>query len=844
MEHLMGRRYEGFCWRALLVCAGLQLVFSSPTGAANSDPRPAYRTPPDAIAQLIDSPSTALVSASPGRKWIVLEYRKGRSTMSDLLQPTLGLAGWTVDVNANRRFYPSIRPIERLSLLDASTGEETRLAIPAGDLGNVEWSPDGLRFAFMRAGLRDTELWMGDVASKVAHKVPNVRLNAARVAGALGNNLPCHWERTGRVVLYCLLVPDARGDPPQRGSFEAPSIQDTAERPSAKSSMSIRVEGRLQNPYDEALYDYYMTSQPAVVDPVGGRVRFIGRSGVYDRFEPSPDGKYFLSIRIDRPYSYQTTDSQFPRTIEIVDVTGNLVRKIAQKPQDISGNSANGWVEAGPRQFFWRPSAAATLAYYQALDGGDPNQKADQHDSLLLLQAPFDGAPLELFRSASRMGFYPVRSLWGRSGLVLLEEYDWTSHLRRTWELNADHLKIRPELLLSYNADDVYGDPGEFMTVLGPKTGREWGAEILVNDGVLLQDGDCAYLRGTGASPLGDRPFLDCYNLRTHRKVRLFKSSAGVLEHVVSALDPAARNLLVSFETPTVPPNFRIDDRVSGHSRVLTNFSDPIPFITRAGHQHLLYTRRDGLELSGDFYVSDGSLDKKPAPLVIYAYPSDYVTASGAQQRRGSPNAFRGTDLALSPLPLLTQGYAVFEAAMPIVGGSRAYDSVSRQLSDNATAAINKLVELGLADRSRIGIVGHSWGAFMVADLLATTRLFSAGVALSGLYNFSLTPFGFQHEQRSYWQAPELYEQISPFRHADGIAAPLLLIHGEKDESLGASVIQSTRLFEALYGLGAQSRLVVLPHELHNPVAKESVLHIQWEMLRWFDMYLKGSAPP
>jgi dipeptidyl aminopeptidase/acylaminoacyl peptidase len=194
---------------------------------------------------------------------------------------------------------------------------------------------------------------------------------------------------------------------------------------------------------------------------------------------------------------------------------------------------------------------------------------------------------------------------------------------------------------------------------------------------------------------------------------------------------------------------------------------------------------------------------------------------------------------------MLTQGYAIFDGpTMPIVGkGETANDTYVEQLVTSAQAAVDKAVEMGIADRDRIGVGGHSYGAFMTANLLAHSEIFRAGVARSGAYNRTLTPFGFQNERRTFWEVPQVYSRMSPFFYADKINEPILLIHGEMDDNSGTFPIQSERLFMALKGHGATVRYVTLPYEAHGYLARESVLDTAAEMLNWLDKWVKGAAP-
>jgi dipeptidyl aminopeptidase/acylaminoacyl peptidase len=508
--------------------------------------------------------------------------------------------------------------------------------------------------------------------------------------------------------------------------------------------------------------------------------------------------------------------------VEVWNARGERVRTIADVPMR-DAVPING-VITGPRAYRWAPLEPATLVWVEALDGGDLRNMVPHRDRIVTLDAPFDGAPVEAARTEYRFG----GASWTEEGLILLSENDRASRTTRTWLMAGDWTGAR--VLWDRPQQDRYGDPGS--PVLRPGTGT------------VLQVASAIYLTGAGASPDGDRPFLDRLDLTTSTTERLFRSDTEGYEAVVGLLDDAAERVITRRETRTTPPNYFVRDLGAGSVTAVTAFEDPHPGITAAmaDRRFVTYEREDGVGLSGTIYLPIGYREGERVPMLLWAYPQEFVDPDAAGQVVGSPHRFTGVTGA-SHLLLLTQGYAIFDGpTMRIVGpGETANDDYVGQLVASAEAAIDHAVGLGIADPDRVAVGGHSYGAFMTANLLAHSDLFRAGIARSGAYNRTLTPFGFQSERRTFWEVPEAYGNMSPFFHADRIDEPILLIHGEADNNSGTFPIQSERLFMALKGHGATVRYVTLPHEAHGYAARESILHVLWETLTWLDTYVKDA---
>jgi dipeptidyl aminopeptidase/acylaminoacyl peptidase len=524
-----------------------------------------------------------------------------------------------------------------------------------------------------------------------------------------------------------------------------------------------------------------------------------------------------------RPFSYLVTAGQFPRDVELWDKAGKLVKKLADVPT--ADTFPRNGVFPGPRGFRWHPLDSATILYTEALDKGDPANKVAHRDRILALKAPFTGQPAELLQTEWRAGGMQFTE----KGAAFVNEADRETRTRRTW-LYPGGFGSAPVKLWELRQQDRYADPGS--PVSRPSTGK------------VIQAGDAIYLSGAGASPKGDRPFLDRFNLKTLKAERIWQCDDTSYESFVALLDDNAGRIITSRQTRTEPPNYFIRDTAARTAKAVTSFQDPHPQLSAVSKQFVTYQRKDGVQLNGTIYLPAGYKPGTRYPMFIWAYPAEFTSADMAGQVSGNENRFTSVSGA-SHLLLLTQGYVVFDnPTMPIIGpGETANDTYVEQLVASAGAAIDKAVEMGLADRDRVGVGGHSYGAFMTANLLANSRLFRAGIARSGAYNRTLTPFGFQNETRNFWEVPEVYSRMSPFFKADKVKDPILLIHGEMDDNSGTFPIQSERFYMALKGFGATVRYVTLPYEAHGYSAAESNKHVITEMLNWLDKYVKNAGP-
>lgn len=810
--------------------------------AASAAPAPArtpesssYDKPPPALLEALHAPSPPSPNVSPAGDRILLVSFVDYPPIARVAEPFLKLAGARVEPRTRRRHdtpggYGIAPCVRDLTIVKADTGAELHVSLPPGGCSDwPTWSADGKRFYFKNASANAVELWIGDPATGEAHAAPGVRLNPM-----LGSTV--QWLDT-KGTLLVKLVPDGAGPPPADPVVPpGPSIQETDGRRGESSTYEAR--DTLAGPHDEELFDYYAASQLATVDAATGAVTRIGKPGIYAGLDGSPDGEHVLVFTLRKPYSYVTTHERFAHDVEVWDRTGKNVTRLASLP--VADRVPVHGVPTGPREHSWRQNEPATVVWAEALDGGDWKASVPQRDKMMMMRAPFTAAPIELTRTQQRLSAVT----WGeRGGTALVWEYDDNRHWRRISLVDADDKTKSPRVLFDVSTDDRYRDPGS--PVMRPLANGAW---------LLRQEGDAIFFAGTGSSPEGDRPFLDRFDLNTGRTQRLFRSEktayesflafTGATNHAFytwhqSVVDPPnafVRSLGAAQPAPAGEPVF------ASTSRALTHIPDPTPAVRKIKKRLVTYKRKDGVALSFTLYTPPDYVEGTRLPAILYAYPLDFADASKAAPVKGSQHKF--TRLTWHRL-LLLAGYALIDdASFPIVGDpKKAYDTYLDQLLDDARAAVDEAVALGVVDRDRIGVTGHSHGALMTANLLAHSDLFRAGVATSGSYNKTLTPFGFQNERRSVWEAPDVYRKASTFFYADRLKLPLLIVHGDDDANPGTTPLQAQKLYEAIRGNGGTARLVMLPHEPHWYTAMESHEQLAAEMVRWFDKYVKNAPP-
>jgi len=749
--------------------------------------------------------------------------------LAELAAPMHKLAGIRINpaINGHHGEHGGTSP----RLVRVEDGATTLLDLPANsEVHDVEWTVDGQRFALTVGHADHIGLWVGSVEGEVT-MIENLALNP--LMGTAMSWLP-DQER-----LLVRRIPK-RGPAPEPPATPAgPEILE-GEGASARSTYEAR--NLLETAHDDALFEYYTTYELVIVDPATGKVKVVGAPAPYITAEFSPDGEYLLVERLIGPWSHEVAWWRFASEIEVWNHKGDLVANIASLP--LADEIPIHGVPLGPRSVAWRPTTSHTLFWIEALDGGDPIAKVSHRDRLMRLDAPFTAEPQEVFRAEHRI--QPWRNAWGaEGGTLMLTQRERIRRWRYVWLLDVDEGTSR--VWFDLDEDDRYGDPGYPLFRLLPN-GR-W---------VLRQKGDAVYFRGSGATDKGDRPFLDLRHLETGETERLFRCDPDRYEYFVAFAGDEDRFVLRSESAVDVPNYYlatfgkEIEAAEGEANRALTRapitrFEDPTPRLREIEKRIVRYEREDGVPLSFHLHLPSGYEESTRLPTVLYAYPLEFSGATTAGQVRGSAQRFMRM-YGASHLYFLLRGYAVLDrTAMPMLGDPETtYNTFVSQLVADAEAAVAQAVDMGVADPERIGVIGHSHGGLMVANLLAHTDLFRAGIARSGSYNKTNQPFGFQSERRSLFEARDVYIQVSPTFFADQIDEPVLIIHGDDDSNPGTLTFQSEVFFEAVRGSGGTARLLLLPFEDHGYRARESVEHVLWEQLRWFDKYVKsaGTATP
>ncbi|MBC8069549.1 MAG: S9 family peptidase, partial [Deltaproteobacteria bacterium] len=815
--------------RSSLLALGLVLPWLL-VSAARADEGTSYKRAPAEIGGVLDAPTppSAMVGAT-GKH--VLLYRTLRyPPIAELAAPMLKLAGVRLHPRNNASQGTSHAVELMLQPLPSGTPRQVKLPVGAR-IETISSNADDTMIALTNVTADSVELWVVDVATAEARKIRGVHVNAV-LGGAVT------WLADQRTLLV-KTVPKRRPAAPSEAPAP-PGPRTVHSKQVARASSTYESRDLLRTPHDGDLFEHYATSQLVAVELPSGRVRMLGAPAVLDTVSPSPDGKLLLVRRVQRPYSLTRAWWRFPATVELWDTRGNLVERLVEQPMadavPIDG------VPIGARNHHWRPTAPASLLWLEALDGGDTHAPAKQRDRVMV--EPVGKPATELLRTTQR---YAGLEWIEGGGQALLHEVDVDAHRRITRLVDVDAAgKPSSKLVWDRSYDDRYGDPGSPVYRVLPS-----------GVAVVRREGDAIFLSGAGATAGGNRPFLDRLNLGGLTTERWFRSDRDALESFVGGLDPGKGTFLTRRQSPTDPPNLQLrtlggnvegpakgESARSSRSVALTHFADPAPILRTISKQLITYQRADGVPLSFTLYLPPGYKAGTRLPTIVWAYPLDYTDAKAAGQVRASPQEFTSVG-GSSPVFLALAGYAVLDdAAMPVIGPSDgAYDSFVEQVRANAEAAIDKAVELGVTDRDRVAVMGHSHGALMTANLLIYTDLFRAGIARSGAYNHTLRPFGFQNEHRTLYEAERTYLRISPVLHADQVDEPLLIIHGEIDANPGTTPQQSEKLFEAVRGTGGTARLVMLPHESHGYVARESIEHVLAETIEWLDTHVK-EAPP
>lgn len=786
---------------------------------ANDMKTTGYREPEKKIVKILDTPNTPQLAVSPaGGIALMVEYTS-MLTLENLAEPMAKLAGLRILTRFNikkRNYY-----VQNLTLLDLKTKETKPIKLPEGaKFGFPIWSPNGKYFAAALYKAGGSSVWLFDPVKGTGKQISPARLNSVLYG-------PFWWSNDSKFI-FVPLWHEKRGAPP-----EAPVIPETPEIQECNGQVSqVRTyQDLLTSAYDERLFEYYATSQLYKIDIKTGRRSKFGTAGLLTHVSISPDQKYTVAKILETPFSHTVQHGLFAHRFELWDGKGKLIKTLAHIP--VSENIPIEGVREGMRNVFWQRLRPATLCWTEALDGGDPNNTTDFRDVLKAWEAPFTKEPREIIKLPQR---YYGLDMMDKQDLGLIWDYNrdtkWIQ--ARIIDMSKANIASECKTIFGRNDRDNYNDPGDPLHYYNPN-GEAVG---------IIEDDEWIYLEGKGASPEGNRPFLRKYSLKTGETKEIFRAGTEVFEAPLDFVDCSHKAIITSREDKETSPNYFLREIKKDRAQEpvqLTDYEVPTKEFAKLRKELIKYERYDGVPLSGTLYYPLGYKPGKRYPAVIWAYPREYTDIKTAGQVRSSNNRYTRIG-GSSILFFLLRGYVVlYNAEIPVVGDPlTANDTYIQQITAGAEAAVNKLVELGVADKDKIGIAGHSYGAFMVANLLAHTDIFAAGIARSGAYNRTLTPFGFQGERRTYWQAMDIYTNMSPFSHADKIKTPILLIHGEDDPNSGTFPIQSERLYAAIKGHGGTARLVILPHESHGYEARESILHVLAEQFDWFDRFVKN----
>ncbi|XP_045796886.1 probable glutamyl endopeptidase, chloroplastic [Trifolium pratense] len=827
--------------------AGNNAVSSSATAATSNDYEDdlaRYRVPPPEIRDIVDAPLVPALSFSPYRDKIIFLKRQSLPPLTELARPEEKLAGLRIDGHCNTTnrmsFYTGLG-IHQI-LPDGTLGPEVEIhGLPEGaKIHFITWSPDARHLSFsIRVNEEDDntsklKVWIVDVETGKARPLfqsPDVYLNAAFDSYIWVDN---------STLLVCT-IPSTRGAPPKKPLVpDGPKIQSNEQ----KNIIQARTfQDLLKDKYDEDLFDYYATSQ-LVLASLDGTTKDFGPPAVYTSIDPSPDKKYVMISSIHRPYSFIVPCGRFPTKVQLWNADGKFVRELCDLPlaEDIPITADS--VRKGMRSINWRADMPSTLYWVETQDGGDAKVEVSPRDIIYSQPAePLEGEqPMILHKLNLRYGGI----LWCDDSLAFVYESWYKTRRIRTWVVSPGYEDVPPRILFDRSSEDVYSDPGS------PMLRRiQTGTYIIAKVKKRGDDGSYILLNGSGATPEGNVPFLDLFDINTGIKERIWESDkAKYFETVVALMSDQEEGdlqldklkILTSKESKTENTQYNFVSWPDKKIVQVTNFPHPYPQLASLQKEMIRYQRKDGVQLTATLYLPPGynpSTDG-PLPCFVWSYPGEFKSKDAASQVRGSPNEFTEIGSMISHLWLAKWFAILAEPTIPIIGEGEqeANDSYVEQLVASAEAAVEEVIRRGVAHPKKIAVGGHSYGAFMTANLLAhAPHLFSCGIARSGAYNRTLTPFGFQNEDRTLWEATNTYVEMSPFMSANKIKKPILLIHGEEDNNSGTLTMQSERFFDALKGHGALCRLVILPFESHIYSARESIMHLLWETGRWLHKY-------
>ena len=778
-----------------------------------------YQVPSSEIIDLVEYERPPSVTYDSDKNFMLFLYRDNYKSIEELSQKELRLAGLRINPNTNitsRIIYYNNIKIKNLKNKRSEINDI--IGIPSNPkIANINWSPNQKNIAFTNTSSDGVKLWVLNLESRSLIKLSDLKLNS-NIRDVI------NWLNDSEILIK--VIPETRKKLIDQSGIvpSGPTISSN----DGENAQNRTYQDLLKNKTDELNFEQLVTSDIYKVN-LDGKISKWLDSDMYTDITPSPDGKFVMVSNIKKPFSYIVTYGRFPKSTNIYDNEGMLVSNLVDMPLIEELPQGFNAVWNGKRNFSWRMDKPSTITYMIALDNGDPSKEAEYRDELFELDAPFTGNGNTIFKSINRLSGI----IWGNNTSAVAIDYWIKNRNEKTYLFNPSNINQKPKIIYDRNYQDRYSDPGSFIK-----------ERNTFNKSVLKIDSNNLILMGDGYSEKGQFPFVDRLNLDNLTTERIYESNyTDKLENLVD-FDVNKKQLLVRIESKNDYPNYYFKNLNGKKITRITDFTNPFEKLSKVDKQVITYKRNDGLDLSGVLYLPLGynKDSREKMPMIMWAYPREFKDKSSAGQNTNNPNEFTYPYYG-SMVYWVTKGYVVLDdASFPIIGEDKTEpnDDFRNQLVENARAAINAVEKLGYIDKDRVAVGGHSYGAFMVANLLSHSDLFAAGIARSGAYNRTLTPFGFQSEERSYWQAPDVYNTMSPFMHADKMKTPLLLIHGEDDNNSGTYPMQSQRYFNALKGMGAVVRLVMLPKESHGYSSKESIYHVLWEQDQWLEKYVKN----
>ncbi|HLP11881.1 MAG TPA: prolyl oligopeptidase family serine peptidase [Flavobacteriales bacterium] len=778
-----------------------------------------YQKPPKEILELIDIKPLPTPYINKNASKIVYVENADRMSLEMLAEPELKLAG--LRINPRNHNKARVNPAIGISIMDLAankkipvTGLPEKLAI-----SSARYSPLENYFSFVNCMPDKLELWVIDLKTNAASKVKDAVLSATLVS-------PYYWTQNEEYIYFFERV-NTKPYPEEIVLPTGPAIQESG----GKKSTIRTYQDLLKNKTDENKFDFYATTRIGRYAPKTGTAEKFAGEKTYTGISISPDGNYILTYEIKKPYSYLLPYGFFPSSINALDKSGKIIKELSNKP--LQDNIPQGFdaCEAGMRDVEWRDDMPSTIIYAEAQDGGDPKKEVAHRDYIYTWDAPFTGKPNQLAQTVNR--YQGISFSSGKT--AIMSDGLWKTRNAKVYLLDL-MVKLGQKVIFDYSTEDAYKLPGNFVMKEDEK-----GNYLLMTDKKMTK----LYLQGAGYSPEGKKAFIDEYEIASGKTKRLWQADGKTtLEQIVKIVDIEKGDLITRIESQKLYPNYyKRNFRNKKMPTQITTYENPYKSIAGISKEKIEYTREDGVKLFGTLYLPAGYDKAKDGklPMLVHAYPTEFKDDKAAGQIKDSPHEFTFISWA-SPIYWVNRGFAVLDnAQFPIIGKGEEEpnDTYITQLVANGRAAIKAVSDMGVCDTHRVAVMGHSYGAFMTANLLAHSNLFAAGIARSGAYNRTLTPFGFQSEERTYWQAQDVYNKMAPFNYADKINEPLLMIHGDADNNPGTFTLQSERLFQAVKGLGGTARLVLLPYESHSYAAKENVFHMLWEMDTWLTKYVK-----